>query len=309
MLVIVIIGLVFSSYWQPRGRHGVLAYATDMSVSDLLSQTNQQRAANGVSNLSLNSELDQAAQTKANDMVARNYWSHNTPDGSPPWVFITNAGYQYKSAGENLAYGFLTSSETISGWMNSPEHKANLLNNGFSEVGFGFANSPNFNGSGQETVIVAMYASPLIVAAPAPAAPSPVATTTPTPASSVPPAATATPSTTTTTQTTPVSPPPNTPATTKSSSAPPTVLKNEPQTVRVTRLTAFTGGSTPWVASMISLVTIAAIGALFLKHGLKLRRTLLRGEKYVLGHMAFDLTVISLVALCVVVTRTAGFIR
>lgn len=298
LLMIVSVGLVFSSYWQPRSHSGVLAYASSMSVSDLLSVTNQQRAANGVGGLTLNSQLDSAAQAKANDMVARNYWAHNTPDGNPPWVFITNAGYQYKSAGENLAYGFATSNDTIAGWMNSAEHRANMLNGGYADVGFGFANSPDFNGSGPETVVVAEYGSPLVVPAPVAAAPTPKAST-PAPAAAPAP-----------TESTPAPAPAPAPAaaTSKPSTAPQTEVK-EPSTQSVSRLAAFTKGSTPWIASTVSFLTIAAVAALILRHGIALRRTLLRGERYVLHHMVFDVTAVSFIWLCFVISHTAGFIR
>ncbi len=145
-------------------KNDVLAYSTHVSIDGLLTSTNQQRAANGVASLGLNSALNTAAQAKANDMVSRNYWSHQTPDGQQPWIFINNTGYKYLSAGENLAYGFMTSNATVTGWMNSPTHKSNMLSSNFTEVGFGIANSPNYVNNGQQTVIVAMYAKPQVLA-------------------------------------------------------------------------------------------------------------------------------------------------
>jgi len=308
LALIVAAGLLFTSYWQPRSAHGVLAYATNMSVSDLLSATNQQRESNGVGDLNLNGQLDNAAQAKANDMVARDYWSHNTPDGSPPWVFITNAGYNYQSAGENLAYGFTTSGDTITGWMNSAEHRANMLNGSFSDVGFGFANSANFNGSGPETVVVAEYASPIGGGAPAAVASSP----TPKPAAAAQPT-TSTPVTAVPTPTpTPPSPatvPKTVVATNKPASAQPVAAVVEPSAQRVSRLQTLTGASAPWLASMVSIIAAAGLMALILKHGLALRKAIINSERYVLHHMVFDLTIISLIGLCVIVSRTAGFIR
>jgi hypothetical protein len=93
-------------------------------------------------------------------MAARDYWSHNTPDGKTPWAFITKTGYHYQKAGENLAYGFSNAEDTITGWMNSTEHRANILNASYSEVGFGVVDVPNYNHSGPETLVVAMYARP-----------------------------------------------------------------------------------------------------------------------------------------------------
>ncbi len=159
MIGILLLGILANS-WFARVNHSVLGYATDISISSLLSGTNDQRSANGEAGLGLNGQLDQAAQAKANDMAARDYWSHNTPDGQTPWTFITAAGYSYQTAGENLAYGFDTSSATITGWMNSPGHRANILNTSFTEVGFGIVNIPNYQGSGPQTLVVAMYASP-----------------------------------------------------------------------------------------------------------------------------------------------------
>src|SRR2546430_1313356 len=84
----------------------VLAYATSLSQQELLKDTNDARRANNQKALSLNPQLVQAAQAKANDMALRNYWSHNTPAGNPPWVFVSAANYQYDKIGENLAAGF-----------------------------------------------------------------------------------------------------------------------------------------------------------------------------------------------------------
>lgn len=142
----------------------VLAYATNVNSSGLLSATNQRRAAAGAASLTVNAKLNAAAQAKANDMATRNYWSHNTPEGNPPWVFFSNAGYSYEKAGENLACGFDDSTGVITGWFNSASHKANLLNTSYQEVGFGIANSENYNcgniSTTQQTIVVAMYGTP-----------------------------------------------------------------------------------------------------------------------------------------------------
>jgi len=156
-----VLGLgIVTNGWLSRIHHDVLGYATDVSSQALLASTNTERFNLGKSNLQLDPKLSSAAQAKANDMVTRNYWSHTTPDGQQPWKFIAAAGYSYQTAGENLAYGFGTSSEVLEAWMHSPEHRANVLNDTYSQVGFAVANSPNFQGHGPETVIVALYAEP-----------------------------------------------------------------------------------------------------------------------------------------------------
>jgi len=158
-LVISIITSIFISMWQPRG--GVtLAYATNTSIAGLLQSTNAQRATNARAALSNNSQLNQAAQAKAQDMVARDYWSHDTPDGKEPWVFIQNAGYKYAKAGENLAFGFNSESAVVNGWMNSQSHKDNLLDGVFTEVGFGTCLSDNFVNMGKQLIVVQHFAFP-----------------------------------------------------------------------------------------------------------------------------------------------------
>jgi len=131
-----------------------------MSIDGLVQETNQRRTAQAQTPLQLNAQLTRAAQTKAQDMVERDYWSHNSPDGNAPWEFVNNAGYSYQKAGENLAYGFVDEDDVVAGWMNSPSHRANMLDANYQEVGFGFAESPDYVDSGPSTIVVAMYGQP-----------------------------------------------------------------------------------------------------------------------------------------------------
>ncbi len=175
-----------SSNNTPVNTEQVLSYATNIDPGGLLAATNQRRSAAGLGGLSNNGKLAQAAQAKANDMAARNYWAHNTPDGSPPWVFINNAGYSYNRAGENLACGFNDSTAVITGWYNSPSHRDNLLGD-YQDVGFGIANAAGYNcgdfPATEQTIVVAMYGTPYSPPAsqpqaqtPAPSGGGPVAT-------------------------------------------------------------------------------------------------------------------------------------
>lgn len=113
----------------------VRAYA-DISTQELLNFTNQKRTENGLQALSNNSQLAEAASKKADDMFAKNYWAHNSPDGTTPWVFIKQSGYSYVYAGENLARGFSSASDVVNAWMASPTHRANILSSNFKDVGF-----------------------------------------------------------------------------------------------------------------------------------------------------------------------------
>lgn len=157
----------------------LIDYATDITTSELLDQTNQQRQANGVAPLSDNAKLDSAAGAKAADMFAKDYWAHNSPTGETPWDFITAAGYSYSAAGENLAMDFSTTSGVIAGWMGSPEHRANMLNATYKDVGFAVMNG-TLTGE-NTTLVVAEYGAPLN-ASPAPAKTVPSRPSTPAPA-------------------------------------------------------------------------------------------------------------------------------
>lgn len=134
-----------------RSLPSVLGIATNIVSSDLLSLVNQKREEMGLSALVVNDKLALAASLKANDMFAKNYWAHSSPDGTPPWVFVKDSGYSYVYAGENLARGFNTSSEVVGAWMNSPTHKDNILSPNYNEIGFAIVNG---NLLGEETTLV-----------------------------------------------------------------------------------------------------------------------------------------------------------
>ncbi|MDB5181341.1 MAG: hypothetical protein JWP13_104 [Candidatus Saccharibacteria bacterium] len=170
----------------------VLGVATNVNDSDIIALSNQERINNGLPVLGYNPQLAAAAEAKARDMFAKDYWAHNAPDGTPPWAFITAAGYAYVTAGENLAKDFDTSTAVVAGWMNSAGHRANILNSAFKETGVAAING-TLQGSAT-TLVVAMYAAPkTVVTAPPPAPAAPTATK-PIPAQTEP-AATAAPST------------------------------------------------------------------------------------------------------------------
>ncbi len=163
LLTIIGCGIFISGHAEvKRSENSVKSYATETSDENLLMATNNQRMQQGLKPLTFNASLDTAAQAKAQDMGSRNYWSHVTPDGEQPWIFIETANYSYRKAAENLAYGFRTSNATVNGWMNSPGHRANILDPDLEEVGFGIINVPNYQDRGPETIVVAMYGQPSV---------------------------------------------------------------------------------------------------------------------------------------------------
>jgi RNA polymerase sigma factor (sigma-70 family) len=98
---------------------------------------NSERAKQGCAPVSANDQLDTAAQRHSEDMAARDYFSHTSPDGTDPGDRITAAGYQWSTYGENIARGQQTPAQVMDGWMNSSGHRANILNCDFKEIGIG----------------------------------------------------------------------------------------------------------------------------------------------------------------------------
>lgn len=129
----------------------VLGISYTITEQDLLKYTNQARQENGLPALSLNQSLITAASAKADDMFAKNYWAHFAPDGTSPWYFIKNAGYNYLFAGENLAEGFTDSKSIVDAWMNSPSHRENLLSDKYKDIGFAIEEG---NLQGHDVVLV-----------------------------------------------------------------------------------------------------------------------------------------------------------
>jgi len=83
--------------------------------------------------------LVRAARIKSQDMQDKGYFAHTSPNGTTPWDLIKGQGVTYKTAGENIAKGYMTSDAAEQGFMNSPGHKANILNTNFTQVGIGIA--------------------------------------------------------------------------------------------------------------------------------------------------------------------------
>lgn len=299
---------------QAAGAQGVLAYATNMSRTDLYAMHNQQRVQAGLGSLRLNSALNSAAQAKAEHMIANNYWSHVAPDGTTPWYFFDQAGYDYSNAGENLAYGFLTSEETMNGWMNSAGHRANILGN-YADVGFGIASGPSYQG-GENTVVVALFGTPVNYQPAAQPAVTESAATTPPPALKP---ASAAPAPVQTApapvEQAPIVPAAGTNETLKETAAPLTADQPKPaatlqapqQEQRVTTLQSLLSSERSWplYASLI-IVAISSVG-FTVTHVRLLQLNWNRGVRFALTHPLLDGAVVAGVSLFIL-SATVGFV-
>ncbi|WP_434599608.1 CAP domain-containing protein [Streptomyces sp. A5-4] len=122
---------------RPSAQPGGAASSFAQQVTALV---NTERGKKGCGSVSQNSRLDTAGQRHSEDMAARDYFDHTSPDGRGPGERVTAAGYTWSTYGENIARGQQTPAAVMQGWMDSPGHRANILNCSFKEIGLGVHN-------------------------------------------------------------------------------------------------------------------------------------------------------------------------
>lgn len=105
----------------------------------VITMVNVERAKANLAPLKYNWQLSGVARYKSQDMIDKNYFSHQSPTYGSPFNMRKNFGIKYMAAGENIAYGQRTATEVMKGWMNSPGHRANILSKNYSEIGVGLA--------------------------------------------------------------------------------------------------------------------------------------------------------------------------
>ncbi len=135
-------------------------FFADVTKSDIVQFLNRDRAQRGLSVLTESQKLDQAAYLKAEDMVAKSYFSHQSPDGITPWFWFKSVDYTYKYAGENLAIGFTDSKDLYNAWFNSTSHRENILNQNYKEVGTAIVSD---FGKNNAILVVQLFGSPLTI--------------------------------------------------------------------------------------------------------------------------------------------------
>ncbi len=111
--------------------------------SQVVALVNQERAAQGLSALKINTKLSQVAELKAEDLRDLGYFSHTSPTYGSPFDMMKQFGISYTSAGENIAKGQKTPDSVMNGWMNSQGHRENILNANYTEIGVGYVTDRN----------------------------------------------------------------------------------------------------------------------------------------------------------------------
>lgn len=163
-IIVVLVSIFFGLYAGFSTRLLLIGESSQSLASVLpgvvIALTNTDRVKNGSPLLLENSLLTKAAQMKADDMLARQYYSHTTPEGHTPLYFLDAVGYKYLNVGENLDLTYESTAEDVeTAWLNSPAHRANLLLPQFTEIGVGTAEG-EYQGE-HITFVVELMATPM----------------------------------------------------------------------------------------------------------------------------------------------------
>ncbi|MFE9877685.1 CAP domain-containing protein [Streptomyces sp. NPDC005784] len=126
-------------YWTALWARPFSAAGLQRTAREVIALTNTERASAGLPPLAADATLTTAAQAHSADMVARDFYAHESPDGSRPWDRAAAAGCTRRSIGENIACGQRSPAEVVRGWMDSPGHRANILKRDFTHIGIGLA--------------------------------------------------------------------------------------------------------------------------------------------------------------------------
>ncbi|MFD4524261.1 CAP domain-containing protein [Streptomyces sp. NPDC058470] len=120
----------------PETTAPVTVSAETAAEATVLALVNVERAGAGCSPVAANSSLTELASVFSTDMAARGFFDHTDPDGATPWDRAATAGIS-NLGGENIARGQATAEAVMEAWMNSPGHRANILNCDFKTLGVG----------------------------------------------------------------------------------------------------------------------------------------------------------------------------
>lgn len=127
-----------------------------VKAQDVIDLQNIERVRAGLNVLTVNPLLTVTSTYKAQSMIDDHYWSHTSPDGTTFDFWFRLAKYPYTYAGENLSEGYKDPFKLVQGLMNSPEHRANILNPNFTEIGVTVACGTT---DSETTLVVSEYGS------------------------------------------------------------------------------------------------------------------------------------------------------
>ncbi|MCD6149466.1 hypothetical protein J7J13_01625 [bacterium] len=127
-----------------------IVWAKEITAENVIELVNKERKSIGLDILTENYQLSRAAQEKSEDMISNNYFAHTSPNGLTPWHWIEKNEYDYIYAGENLAINFSSAENQHKAWMESLEHRKNIINSNYKEIGVAVKKG---NINGKEAVV------------------------------------------------------------------------------------------------------------------------------------------------------------
>ncbi len=144
---IIVSGFLFFNYPTPAELSAIIS-------SNVINLVNNSRTEAGIEPLIENKDLTDFAYNKAQDMIDRGYFAHDTPEGKRPWQWIDRSVYDYVYAGENLAMDFITAETLHNAFLKSPSHKKNILNQKYKEIGVAVVNGEL---NGKKTILLVQF--------------------------------------------------------------------------------------------------------------------------------------------------------
>ncbi|RKP26652.1 hypothetical protein SYNPS1DRAFT_21631 [Syncephalis pseudoplumigaleata] len=112
-----------------------------ISLAKIACLINEERHAHQLSPVSVSRVLSTAAQQHTVDQAQMHEMTHTGSDGTRPSQRVRRAGYDYRAVGECVAFGYESEDEVVRAWMNSPPHRAIILDHTYRELGIGYARS------------------------------------------------------------------------------------------------------------------------------------------------------------------------
>lgn len=160
LLCVLLIGIKLSLSSGVLMQTQLVQVQKEITSENIFKLTNDKRVENSLKGLTYSTLLEEAAMKKAQHMMDNDYWAHESPDGVTPWHWFASVGYDYEQAGENLAVDFITADGVMNGWMNSPTHRANILEKEYTEIGVGILEG-EFQGK-ISTIVVQLFGRPKV---------------------------------------------------------------------------------------------------------------------------------------------------
>ena len=112
--------------------------------AEVIRLVNEIRRQNGLGELTASAELSHVARLKSQGMHDKGYFDHTSPTYGSAFDMLRSFGISYRTAGENIAYGYSTPQAVVDAWMNSSGHRANILNASYTQIGVGHVQDGNY---------------------------------------------------------------------------------------------------------------------------------------------------------------------